>query len=221
MTYIETHLIWMQEKGLRVQDFDSVAPIPNVPSDLPEELQLWFDLRVPNRASAFEPLGYGGHDGDWLTPDWEQNEYWFLEPQEFDDARARGRFPLKPVGLASFIHGGIVVESAGDRLGWVFANTYSNPETGGPLATSLSQLLYAVRRLTDVGLLQPWEEGVRFGAQPPRDTPRSLISYECVSDGVGDLYDSEVDGPPLAASIRHLLPDFEFVMTLGEPGRSE
>lgn len=219
MNYLDQHIAWLKQQGLPIKSFDEVDPVPNVPEGLPAELQIWFDYRMPHRLIDFHVLGYPGHYGSWMQPDYEDfaDLNWRLYPEEYIELRKKHLFPLDPVALVRFEDAWLLIETQGDRAGWVYASDLFQPELGGPVAKSLSQLFHAVRTLTAVGVLEPGRDQGAFGLKPPVDTPACLVTYSCLITPLGNYPDFPLEEPPVARSIRDLLPEFDFPMPLIDP----
>ena len=219
MNYLDEHIAWLRQRGLPIKAFDDVEPVPNVPEGLPEELQLWFDYRMPHRLIYAHVLGYRAYSGHWMQPDDEDfaDLNWRLYPEEYVELREKQLFPLDPVALVEFEDEWLLVETEGEQAGWVYASDLFQPELGGPVAKSLSELFRAVRTLTAAGVLEPGRDDRDFGVKPPVDTPECLVTYSGLITPIGNYPDFPLEEPPIARSIRDLLPDFDFPMPLIDP----
>ncbi len=232
--FLDTHMEWMQDPGLKILPFDDVPPI-ETPHGLPDEIKLWFRYRMPHRIDPFEAVGYRTNAGGWSIPGGEE---FYLDPDELDFSREAieaaceaGRYPSSPAGFGStqdFL--AVAVETVGERAGWLYRIGDDSPGDGSPIVSSLSHWFEAVRTLVDAGLFNPVSKhseipGIPAGAsvQAPADTPTWLVQFGESSEAYGDQRHPN-EPPQLDCSIADLLPDFEWVeplQPLAELWRSE
>ncbi len=225
--YLDTHIEWMKDLGVEILPLENVAPI-ETPDDLPFEIDLWFRYRMPNRIRGFQAVGYQDSAGGWLTPS-QDAEYLDSENpdtpssilEETATAIQQDRYPTRPVGFGSVVDRlAVVVETAGERAGWIYRVGYDGPVDSGPIVASLSQWFGAVRTLVGAGLFHPGSKhsqipGIPAGAsvQAPADTPTWLVQFGESSEALGDQRHPN-EPPQLDCSIADLLPDFEWVQPL-------
>ena len=219
MTFLDEHIEWMRSLRHPPLGFDEVDPVPGVPEGLPYEIGLWFEQRMPYRVGyEWTPIGISGeYAGNWMEPELDREHAMVARDTYGQEAVETGLFPTNPIGFADFVHYFMTVETRGDRAGWVYLNEFLTPTNGGPIAKSLSQLFYAVRRMTAVGLLDPTDHKFISDLNPPPDTPGYLLGWPYGRGVVGEDYDPPrtLTQKPVAESIRNILPDFDFDFDFG------
>ena len=228
MSYVEDHIAWLQSHGVKVlsvTDRTDVHGHPVKPIDtdlingLPIDVREWFSARLFDRVDVGVVLGQPGaylcRPGDELVGYDEYREV-------FDEWTQAGAFPIEPMSLFGVERLRLVLETVGDRAGWVYGLTYSGGmDPLGPVACSIPQYLEAVRGLVEVGLLSlsghaEWMQNVfpveaRQGPgspHPPHDTPGPMV--EIPYPKFGDL-NEDWHGEPLCESILDIVPGFELV----------
>lgn len=230
MNYVEEHVAWLREQGVEVRPEDEaqdrngrlIAPVdPELLEGLPVGVAEWYSARLGGRVSARQVLGcmwcreylFDAPDGDFSMYNGQFNVASLFA--EFQDA---GLFPLRPIPFSRDEGLAMVIETVGERAGWLYAYTSrGGARVFGPVAVSISQYLGAVRGLVEVGLLSvtgdpAWvaEETASSGPRPPDDTPGVLVGCDCVRMG-DDQDEMRLLGDPLVASISEILPGFELV----------
>ena len=215
MSFIEQHESWCRSRAALVSS-EVGGPI-SVQMDLPEELRLWHESGIVRRVAAHVLLGVSeGEEPVACDPKYPEEDHILSNADRPSVAELPG-IPVRAVPFAlgtNFFYG---VETMGPKRGWLYWS-YGIPEVGvGPLATSISQYLYAIRGFADAGLIDldgsaPWMP-TGTSRWPPEDTPLSFFEWGFRERTTGEFRQTmqrsgKNVGDPMPGSYLDLLPDF-------------
>ncbi len=216
MDYVEQHEHWCTAKGIEVKPRGSVGPVEEVRHDWPEELIIWHESQIALRVAHPDLLGIKNDEDPYVNgPNYGPEHNLLTDPDWLKVAAGYPNVPIAPVPFAQGVNFYHAIETEGEKRGWFYVTDGIDHVL--PLATSISQYLYAIRQFTDHGFIDvgggtPWMFTDPTLRWPPDDTPLWFFEWN-IGHTVSDLRTGMVPpdtpvGRVTPGSYRDLLPDF-------------